>query len=307
MIFPFNEISLDNLNHQNDIEHFYRQIEELICLLNLEKIPNIVFKSDFVSLNINGIGNIHDIIKKSDLKDDDERALLSIIQNTPYIDEEAIHPYQITYSDIDAHGLTYAYSKDIASISIPGADWDRFFINAKKISITDNAELKEEFITIKHLGNLKEIQGSWLEELIPIASYSNQEEFLEYIETQYLKIIISKDCIDSIKGLTLPKVRKLDRSLEILNNYCTSNWKVGKLRYSSISELGLHVRPESDSTLQQYSEQRTFKNEDGDKEVFSLHFDISEGERAYIKGVVTDKSIFIPYIGKHLSTKKFPK
>ncbi|CAK1803518.1 conserved hypothetical protein [Vibrio crassostreae] len=307
MIFPFNEVSLSSLSHHSDIERFYIQIEEVVRLLELEKLPNIIFKSDFVSLNINEIGNIHEIINKSNLKEDQEIALLSIIQNTPYIDEEAIEPYQITYNDVDAHGLSYAYRKDLASISIPCSNWCNFSVSANKISISDDDEIEEESIVIKHLGDLSAVQGSWLEPFIPETSYSNQEEFLEYIATQYPRVVISEDCKNSIKGLTATKIRKLDRSIDILNKYCISHWKVGKLRYSAIAELGLHLRPESESTLQQFGEQRVFLNEDGDTEQFSLHFDISEGERAYIKGITEDKNIFISKICNHLSTKKFRK
>ncbi|MGI2227745.1 hypothetical protein [Shewanella frigidimarina] len=308
MQLPFNELSLDELERSEGIVLFYRQLEELVKILDLKSLPNIIFKSNFASININGLGTIYEIVKSSSLSCEQESALFSIIQNTPYIDDGECIFYEIHYNSKETYGFLYSHYHKKIAISIPHNNWSDFDITVNRQSLCCETEkILSDDTTIRHIGDLNLLKGTWFESLIPIASYNNVKEFVEYYTATYLKVILSTSSIDFLKNLNIGKLRRLQRSLDILEMYCNEKWKFGGLKHSVINDIGLVIRPESSSTMQQYGEQRIFKNETGENEIFSIHFDISDSERAYIKGISHNKSIFVAYIGPHLSTKKFPK
>ncbi|MBU4682936.1 hypothetical protein KC222_13065 [Cedecea davisae] len=307
MLLPFNEISLACIKTPNDIERFYSLISNLVKLLNLKKLPDVVFKSNVLTKDIIGCGNLFETIKESELNFEDKAVLYSIIQNTPFIEEVDLSEIQIQYNYIDSHGLTYAYVKDAPSISIPVHPWLDFMVDAEKQFINADGNIDSEIVSIKHVGDLNNPNNSWLSALLPDEYYSNSAEFITFCEERFERINISSSSLESISILTLEKIKKLERSFTILNEYCLTHWKFGSLRSSSITDMGLHVRPDSEITMQMYGEQRFFRNENNTAEQFTLHFDVSEGERAYIKGLTDDKTIFVAYVGPHLSTKKFPK
>lgn len=307
MLLPFNEISLSDLDTKDDIVRFFGQIEDLVKLLNLKKLPDIVFGSTVLSNKIDDNSNLYDLITNCELSHENKTILFSIIQNTPFIEEMELSDFQIKYNDIDAYGLTYAHLNDIPSISIPQHPWFEFIIAAQKEYLNTNADLVLDTVQIKHIGDLKNSHGSWFADLLPDVYYTNSNEFLDFCDSRFARIQLSNESVKAIKALPLEKIIKMERSFQILNDYCENYWKFGSLRSSAICELGLHLRPESDTTMQMFGEQRNFKNEEGITEQFTLHFDVSEGERSYLKGLTQAKEIFIAYVGPHLSTKKFPK
>ncbi|EQC1055765.1 hypothetical protein ACY2HK_002481 [Providencia rettgeri] len=308
MLLPFNEMSLADVKTPEDIVSFFCLIEELVKLLNLKKLPDIVFKSNILSSDITANSNLYDIINNSSLCIENKGILFSIIQNTPFIEEFDLTDIQIKYNDTYAYGLAYAHLKDIPSISIPNHPWLEFLITAQKEYLTSQAHLEREIVNIKHIGDLNKCnKPSWFTQILPNSYYSNSDEFINFCNKNFLRVQISSDSLNSIKQLPLDKLIKMERSFQILNNYCEEYWKFGNLRSTVICDLGLHLRPDSEITMNKYGEQRDFKNEINETERFTLHFDVSEGERSYIKGLTQEKKIFVAYVGAHLSTKKHPK
>ena len=254
------------------------------------------------------MGTIYEIVKASNLNCEQESALFSIIQNTPYIDAGEYISYEIYYKSKEACGFLYSHFYDEIAISIPHSTWSDFDITVnRQVVCSDTGEILSDDTTIKHIGDLSLLKDTWFESLIPIVSYNNANEFVQYYEDTYSKVKLSTSSISYLKNLNVGKLRRLQRSLDILEMYCNEKWKFGALKHSIINDIGLVIRPESRSTMQQYGDQRMFRNERDENELFSIHFDISDSERAYVKGISSDKSIFIAYIGTHLSTKKFRK
>ncbi|MCU8004384.1 hypothetical protein [Shewanella sp. SM96] len=308
MLLPFNELSLGELKRSDEIVAFYMQLEDLVRILDLTKLPNIIFKSNFISTNINGLGTIYDIVNDSELNVSQKSTMFSILQNTPYIDDGECIPYEIFYKDIGTYGFLYSHFHDAIAISIPHDTWSDFDVIVNQQELCNvTGDILSNDVAIKHIGDLNLLKGTWFEGLIPIVSYSNAEEFIQYYEDTYSKVKLSTSSIAYLKNLNIGKLRRLQRSLDILESYCNTKWLFGSLKHSMINDMGLVIRPESKSTMELYGEQRLFKNEENISECFSIHFDISDGERAYIKGITNNRSIFIAYIGTHLSTKQFPK
>jgi hypothetical protein len=308
MQLPFNEQSLSELRVNNKIVSFYKQLELLVKLLDLQELPNVIFKSDFASIDINGLGTIYNIVKASGLLPEQESTLFAVIQNTPYIDEGKCIPYEVTYKGKETYGFLFSHFYDQIAISIPHDNWKKFDICVQKNLICeDTDQIICNDTSIRHIGDLAKYEDTWFKSLIPVISYSDPNEFAQYITDTYSKLSLSDTSLEYLQNLNIGKLRRLQRSLDILELYCNEYWKFGNLQHSIINDLGLNTRPESTSTMQLYGDQRIFRNEADTNETFTIHFDVSGGERAYIKGVSGEKSVFIAYIGAHLSTKKFPK
>jgi hypothetical protein len=307
MELSFNELSLNDLMFTKQVEHFYKQLEEIVRLLNLDELPNVVFKSNFTSININGLGNIYEIVKSLGFTNDQEGALFGIIQNTPFVDDGQLPSCDVLFNQTQAYGLRYSIVHGNAAISIPHVNWSEFTINVVEQNIClETQQIISTDTQIKHIGDLNTYQGTWLEALIPIARFANPEEFITFCKHEYTRITLSDISLDYLQRLNLGRLLKLKRSFDILEEYCIEYWTFGGIKHSVINDLGLNARPESSTTMQKYGDQRKFKNEMDEVETFSIHFDVSESERAYFKGVKEDFSIYIAYIGNHLSTKKFP-
>jgi hypothetical protein len=65
------------------------------------------------------------------------------------------------------------------------------------------------------------------------------------------------------------------------------------------------ARRDSEATMNMYSEERRFICVDNQERIFCWHANLPNGWRLYYEPNNADRSIFIGYIGKHLSTVKF--
>lgn len=92
----------------------------------------------------------------------------------------------------------------------------------------------------------------------------------------------------------LQKLLELDRT--------AATWKslkAGRPPYFS------KVTPESLTTMQQYGDQRVFRDMNGNPSTFELHARLHSGFRIYIRELRAEYRIQIGYIGPHLPTRKY--
>jgi len=102
--------------------------------------------------------------------------------------------------------------------------------------------------------------------------------------------------------LGLPNQDAVIDKLTRLEMYCLDCWN-GSFDFDDFKEkTGINFSPESQSTLNQFSKERTFRLPDGENHVFSWHIKVGD-TRIYF--YPKNDVIYIPYIGTHLPTKKF--
>jgi hypothetical protein len=90
------------------------------------------------------------------------------------------------------------------------------------------------------------------------------------------------------------------RGLHALSIYC-ADWRGGAFDPHRIE---CSVSPETQSTLQQYSAERTFMCPDGINRVFSWHVKLGHW-RVHFHPEAAQGHLYIGYLGKHLSTARF--
>jgi hypothetical protein len=99
---------------------------------------------------------------------------------------------------------------------------------------------------------------------------------------------------ESILREALQKLLELDRTAAI--------WKAfgsGRPRYCS------RVTPESQTTMEQYGDQRVFRDRNGNPATFELHARLHSGCRIHLRELSAECRIEIGYIGQHLPTRRF--
>ena len=203
----------------------------------------------------------------------------------------------------------YAHSLNGALFSIPShSEWDKFEVQMDHRDMDTSGLLSDVPVMVNNLGDLSlNFAGTWLEPLIPNNTVESPQQLLELIEKNCSSIILSKISIDYIKRLggTLGILNKIYDSCTKMQEYCVDVWQFGELRKAHLRDLGLIIKDESDSTMDKYGSERDFTNQDGNTERFRLHFNIDDGDRAYISGISASKTIYIAYMGRHLRTHLF--
>jgi len=296
----FNELSFEKCTTKN-FSGFFTKWMTVKGLLRMDDYPRIRFTIQQINQK-NEMGcTFNDIIQNSTLDEIEIKVLFSHINDMPYIDDT--YPDKLLYQGNDGFGLTDSYYSNIPCISIPtNVSWDSFIITADELDISEDGLILSKPVEVLNIGNLDNYQGTWFEELIPLR-YSNINEFIEYIVSAYMNVVISNATIDFLRmNQSQTIMGKFESSVEKLNKYCSQYWKRENVMWNQIKDLGLNVRPESTQTLQKFGHERRFKNENNSNEQFSYHFDMPNANRAYVKPLTEDKKFFIANIVSHLNT-----
>lgn len=307
MDFVLNELSVNTLQTPSQVDDFYSQLERTIHILKLSHFPKIICDPNLLASKLESGTKLFELFQSSGLDREKVTTLYSSIQNAPFIEGAQDLDFEIFHQNNKAVGFEHSHQTKIPTISFPATEWNSFLISADKTSICPKTEeLLKSIISIEHLGNLDDYADSWFSLFVKEdVNYKTPEEFLLFASEAFPRVIFSDSSKEALRNLDTSKLTKLERSISILNTYCLNHWRFGCLRKSAVQDLGLFLRDESDTTMQKYSQERRFQNEMNEAEIFSLHFDVSDGERAYLKPLNETRSVFISYIGPHLRTKKF--
>ncbi|MCY9805358.1 hypothetical protein OTK51_18195 [Vibrio scophthalmi] len=306
MNFAFNELSETTINSCADLDSFYEQIRDLEKIAALDDFPSIVFTDDFASKNYNGLGTAYDLLKNSRLEKEKLDHFKSIIVNAPFSSSIQSADDQYTYNSIDTKGMQYSVINDVHSISIPGPTWSQYNYTVDKTSICPiTINIITSPFNVNHLGDLKNIQGTWLQQYLPITTFTDARSFISNIPQKYPNVILSPHARAGLTGFNKAKLHQLERAMAVFEDYCNNHWGAG-FNKAKITRLGIKIKDESSETMnvEKYYKQRNFTNENGDIENIPLHFNISEDHRGNIKAT-SDKKIFIAYLGYHLDTVKY--
>ncbi|MFW9735056.1 hypothetical protein V3H21_02000 [Vibrio parahaemolyticus] len=304
MHFAFNELSDTSISSCTDLDNFYEQIRKLEKVAKLNEFPSIVFTDDFASKNYNGLGTAYDLLKDSSLGKEELDHFKSIIVNAPFSSSIQSDGDQYTFNSVDTKGMQYSVINRVRIISIPGTAWAQYSYTVDKTSICPtSANFITTPVSIEHLGDLNNTQGTWLQQYLPVTTFTNARTFLANIPQKYPKVILSEKAKTGLAGFNQGKLSQLERAMSIFQKYCDEKWK-DTFKRQAITRLGVAIKDESSKTMEKYGNQRNFLNENGQKEIIQLHFNISEDFRGNIKPT-DDKKIYIAYLGPHLSTVKF--
>lgn len=310
-IFPFNEISLRNLTDSKKIQVYFDRVTLLNKLIRNDGFLKIAYHSSVLrEKSINGKSFL-DHIDDSGLAPDNRGSLLSTIQETPFLDELQQNKLdaELYYDNANAVGGAYAYHLKHAIFSIPSnAEWNKYNVIMDKRELDSKGDFLISSVTVYNLGSIEseDYEGSWVSELIGNQRITSTEVLMDLIEKECPHIVLSDIAVDYITklGNVLGTINRIFDQFTVLEKYCVNHWHDGDLIRSHISDCGLILKDESSSTMKKYGKERQFKNHLNKTTTYRFHYNVTEGDRAYIGGINDEKKIFISYMGKHLKTVK---
>jgi hypothetical protein len=213
------------------------------------------------------------------------------------LDELESQDVEYRYSGQTARGLLVAFSVDGLAVSLRSSDqWNVPSIDLEKFWIEDE-DVQTRNLNVLHACRAAhlEVHADWLRQREPLppvngtelwnskASLFSRLDFCESVEDQ-LKILVGND----------PRFRSAMRGLRDLQHYCES-WNTHNF---DIHQLA-NASGESQSTLNMYSDERTFRCPDGEYRLFEWH--LKRGDmRIHFFDFPEQKRILVGYVGNHL-------
>jgi hypothetical protein len=196
-----------------------------------------------------------------------------------------------------AQGLFVAFSVDGLAVSLWSSNqWNVASIDLEK-SWIDSEDLHTRTLNVLHACRAAhlEVHVEWLRQRQPPPPANGSE-----LWNDKLSLFPSLDFCDSvgpqikILGGNDPRFRAVMRGLRDLQNYCDS-WNT---QHFDILRLS-HASGESQSTLNMYSDERTFRCPDGEYRLFDWH--LKRGDtRIHFFDFPESKRILVGYAGAHL-------
>ena len=242
---------------------------------------------------------------------DDRRFFNNLTVKTPHLVDipkeqiSSVMGCEILFNGTFGFGLTYAHVCDGLSISLQSDNcWDAAEIQADVKSLGENIEIETSSTRLKHASLKSHItnHAAWLTErnAIHIQSGKSLWELRSQIMGRLNFCAELQAALESIEenhfcfhGL-LKKLKNLQA--------VASNWNSGSFPHEKIEG---NARRDSQTTMDQYGEERKFTCSDGIERTFCWHINLPGEWRLYYEPNDENRTLFIGYIGKHLKTVKF--
>ncbi len=218
--------------------------------------------------------------------------------------QDLANEFECKCNDIPALGLLGAYLLDGASISLSSAPWDRAFLPASIYSLDSETNTVHHSINLRHASRPEHVAEhvDWIRKKKQDAILDG-ESFTKLAPTVFRNLQFAASAYANVKDLsgTDSKLRLALKKISDLNDVCSS-WFAGPFPFERVP---FKIDPESESTLNQFSAQRTFLCPDNQMRIFSDHFRLNSGWRVHLYVDSNERKIIIGYVGPHLPTALF--
>ncbi len=221
--------------------------------------------------------------------------------------ENNILSSEFIYEGLQANGLGVASLLEALAISLRSEQrWESSHLELQANWLQNDGSISTESVVVVHASKIDHVweHDQWITDRLQTSVHDGTElwsrkselfpslSFCEHVGKQ-MRRLQNGD----------PMVRPIVRRLSELENYC-KGWKSGPFVSESLLSK---ASPESQSTLQHFSKDRTFQCPDGQERVFSWHVRLTpKAWRILFFPDSETKNIIIGYIGSHLPTAKEP-
>jgi len=219
--------------------------------------------------------------------------------------EEKLGLCEFTYEGDVVQGLAHAYLLEALAVSVRSARrWEFSLLELEVRQLDDDGNLTIEIVEVIHASYPSHVveHEEWIQNRLQrsvrdgVDLWNRKHElfssliFCESVGKQLQKL-------RSGNPMLCPIVKRLFK----LENYC-KNWHDGPFNPDN---LRTKATPESQATLQEFGNERTFLCPDGQERIFSWHVRLTPGAWR-IQFFPEVGKIIIGYIGPHLPTVSYP-
>jgi hypothetical protein len=206
-----------------------------------------------------------------------------------------------------AQGLGVAFLLEALALSVRSAlRWERSHLELKAKWLRTDASLSTERVMVVHASRVDHVleHGEWIKDRLTTAVRDggdlwNRKGIL------FPSLSFCDSVVKQMQSLEAgnPMLRSIVRRLFELEGYC-KGWETGSFNPDALSTV---ASPESQSTLQQFGTERTFRCPDGSEHTFSWHVRLTPGAwRIHFLPEGGIGKMIIGYIGPHLPTVSDP-
>ena len=244
---------------------------------------------------------------------DIRRYFRSLTTKAPYLQDvsnpEILDTYDLSdffYSHEKAKGLGIAFLLDALAISFHShSAWETSVLQLRFEQLRED-EVVDDLILIKHASSKNHVleHRDWIKKRAQMDIRSGADLWT-HRESLYPHLHFCQAVATQLQALQYGDIhiKHIIKHLQILNEYCET-WQGDAFSKQTIA---LDISTESQATLQQFSNERTFVCPDNVPRVFSWHSKVYFlNWRIYFYPIEQEKAIIIGYIGRHRATVKFP-
>lgn len=244
--------------------------------------------------------------------DREERIYLKTIATKyPYMEDflpsqslNSVELMECYYGNQRAEGFLYAYWMQALALSFPSDPmWDQHIIDNLSLEYIDpeNGELMKKTVNVIHASNPGHVSThrNWIDQRIRDSIRDGND--IWYRKTELYPSLLFCDSVhQQLRRIysSHPLLKQIKERLSELEAFC-QNWETGPFAYR---KLRGNPRPESQATIQQYGNERTFLCPDGRHRMFTWHVSLSIKWRLHFFPLENERKIIIGYIGPHLPT-----
>lgn len=239
----------------------------------------------------------------------EKRQFLGILATkSPYLDgllgdavADRLDRSDFLFDNVQAMGLGVAYLLDAVCISISSAPpWNAASITIRFETIDETtAEISDHAVEVRHVSEPDHVELHVAKRRIQQLDAINSGTALWVSCNEVFdRLRFCAEIETQMKSLTMGAggILLILRALRELQTVCEA-WQSGAFD----SRMIPNTTRESEATLNQYSEERTFTKPDGVPEMFSWH--IKRGAfRIYFLPNAADHTCLVGYVGPHLRT-----
>jgi hypothetical protein len=309
-----NELSLQNpVNDERIAKELMSNLIKTISLAVKKGITKLRTESKIYDIIIAPNYPISKWLNDNQVDREQRIFLLTLETQTPLLKEitDTVIRDKVDLSDFKYQGevardIGISYLLDNLAISFNSdTKWNSSQLELELITIDENDDLTESKIKVNHASlkiHIEELKN-WIEQRIRLTIndgkelwYRKEELFpdLEFCES-------ARKQLEDIRTGQL-ELQPVVKALFELQN-CSKNWNNGVF---STQGYSIETSGESEPTLNQYSQQRTFRCPDGKERLFEQHVKLrAYNWRIHFFPENPNKAILVGYIGCHLPTAKY--
>ncbi len=227
-----------------------------------------------------------------------------VFDGLPAIQDQA-NEFECKHNDISSPGLLATYLMDCACISLLTNEcWNISYITAQLLSLNSEGNTEQSEIILRNSAAPNQVSEhhQWISERNS-GVVSNGNKFVNFAAEIFTNLDFTETSFSFIKDLTGSESRFQQTVKKIGQlNKIVGEWTEGAFPYISVP---FKISPESESTLNSFSTERTYLCPDGQQRLFSDHFRLCDGWRVHIRIIDETRRVLIGYIGPHLRTARF--
>lgn len=233
---------------------------------------------------------------------------LSLATRSPYLDgllneQDRETGYEFFFADQPAEGLGVAFLTGNLSLSLSSdAKWAESLLELEIKELQEEGEILEFKQEIHHASKPEHVlvhQG-WIQNCLKMR-VSDGVELWEKASVYFPSLIFCLEVQSQMQSLPKEAVSAILRGLMCLETYCKS-WQTGNFNQSA---LGCSSTTESEPTLCEYAQERTFVCPEDKTIIFNYHVKLGKVWRICYDPSPGPGWMYVGYVGRHLRTVKY--